>query len=69
MSAPPSPGIAHAFFKNRDLPDVLDIPGDDRRAASDGEDRQGLSLSPFEVEDSEQVLFSFSLRSTVIQFC
>jgi dual specificity tyrosine-phosphorylation-regulated kinase 2/3/4 len=71
MSAPPSPGIAHASFKNRDrpLPDVLDIPGDDSNAPSDGEDYQELSHSPFEVENVEQVPFLLTSIHFLVDLC
>lgn len=68
MSAPPSPGIAHASLDNRDRLHVLDIPGDDRKTPSDVDDRQEHVLSPLEVGNIEQVLFLFGLRSTSIQF-
>lgn len=68
MSAPQSPTIPYVSLQSRDRPDVLDIPYDDRKTASDLDDFQEFVLSPFEVENAEQVLFLFSLRSTSIHF-
>ena len=69
MSAPPSPRIGNVSRHNlshrkRDRPPALDIPGEDRKATSDGEFGLERAFHIFEDNDTEEVfLLQFQLDS------
>lgn len=74
MSTSPEPIVGHAHHSTRrDRPAALELPGEDRRAASDRENDQerAISLSGDKIVAEASVLLHvllFSLRSTSIWF-
>lgn len=63
MSAPPSPHESHGNtqHKKKDRPPALDIPDDERKAASDGEVRYGHGNSVADVKHTVQQVRSSQL--------
>ncbi|KAH9483849.1 Dual specificity tyrosine-phosphorylation-regulated kinase 4 [Psilocybe cubensis] len=63
MSAPPSPRIGHSPKRNsstkkRDRPEALEIPGEDRKAVSDGEIRYEREYLVPEDKNTEEVIYN-----------